>query len=98
MRGADRLPAAETRASRPGFAWVAVGDILPALCEVMMNPRLTTFLELFLKSPFYRPVQVVLTEAEAYFARTLPGFQIDLPPPQLIAGAPDSNGLASWVP
>jgi hypothetical protein len=62
------------------------------------NPKLQRFLDLFLKSPFYRPVQVVLNEPEAYFAQRMPCPDLGLPPREMIRGPVDTDGNARWNP
>src|SRR4051812_40780384 len=62
--------------------------------------RIARFIQLFLNSPFHRPVQAVLIEAMAYWAQTQPG-QADafwVAPRSMLRGEPDADGMAPWEP
>src|SRR5262245_34243121 len=63
-----------------------------------MHDKLTNLLDLFLTSRFYRPLPAVLSESEAELARKMPGHRFELVPPEMLAGPPDTAGLAPWVP
>jgi hypothetical protein len=63
-----------------------------------MYDKLAHFIDLFLRSPFYRRVRAVLSEPEAQLAQKVTGFDAGLAPPQMLSGPPDADGLAPWVP
>jgi hypothetical protein len=62
--------------------------------------RIERFIALFLKSPFFRPVQAVMSEAGAYFAQRTPGQAFDfwVAPREMLCCAHDADGLAPWQP
>ncbi|MHC5536767.1 SMI1/KNR4 family protein [Singulisphaera rosea] len=63
-----------------------------------MKLNIPTFLDLFLRSSFYKPATVILSVEELNFAGRMLGFQFEGPPQQMIAGPPDANGEAPWIP
>src|SRR5262249_12588700 len=56
------------------------------------------FIEALLGSEWCRPVQAVLSEGEAYFARTQPGQEFWVAPREMLCGPPDAEGNAPWQP
>jgi hypothetical protein len=56
------------------------------------------FIEALLGSGWCRPVPAVLSEPEAYFARTLPAQDFRIAPHAMLCGPPDAEGHAPWRP
>jgi hypothetical protein len=63
-----------------------------------MNGKLERFFDLYLRSPFYHPVRVLLSQSEADSARVFPGFDHPDFPVELLTGPPDEEGFAPWGP
>jgi hypothetical protein len=60
--------------------------------------RIEEFIQIFLSSPYHRPVQFVLNETEAYFAQRLPSTTVWLPHREMLAGTINTEGVAPWRP
>jgi len=60
--------------------------------------KIEEFIELLLKSRWFRPAKAVLSEAEAYFAQRVPGQVFWVAPREMLYGAPDAEGAAPWRP
>lgn len=64
----------------------------------MKDHNIIEFVDLFLSSPFCRPIPAFLDEDTANAARTFPGLDCWLAPPEMIAGPPDEHGYVPWRP